>query len=96
MTVVVCYQEYHCVYGEDVEALRFLFTAMSAKAIDGFLQGIPQMIYTDNGPILKSRIVSNVVECLDIQASLTCLVGRMVGGDSSLRQVERPLDGQSS
>jgi len=28
----MCYQEYHCVYGEDVEAaLRFLFNAMTAK-----------------------------------------------------------------
>ncbi len=43
----VCYQEYHCVYGEDVEAaLRFLFNAMTAKATDGFpFQGIPEMIY---------------------------------------------------
>lgn len=45
----VCYQEYRCVYGEDVEAaLRFWFNAMSAKAIEGFpFQGIPQMFYTD-------------------------------------------------
>jgi hypothetical protein len=43
----VCYQEYHCVYGEDVEAaLRFLFNAMTAKTTDGFpFQGIPEMIY---------------------------------------------------
>ena len=53
----VSYQEYHCVYGEDVEAaLRFLFNAMSPKKIDGFpLQGIPQMIYMDNGPIARSH-----------------------------------------
>lgn len=32
----VCYQEYRCVYGEDVEAaLRFLFAAMSPKAEPG-------------------------------------------------------------
>ena len=45
----VAYQEYRCVYGEDVEAaLRFLFNAMAPKQIDGFLfQGIPKMIYTD-------------------------------------------------
>src|SRR5271166_5870078 len=44
----VAYQEYRCVYGEDVEAgLRFLFNAMAPKQIDGFLfQGIPKMIYT--------------------------------------------------
>jgi hypothetical protein len=47
----VAYQEYHGVYGEDVEAaLRFLFNAMSAKATEGFaFHGIPQMIYMDNG-----------------------------------------------
>jgi hypothetical protein len=41
----VAYQEYRCVYGEDVEAaLRFLFNAMSAKPLDGFpFQGIPQI-----------------------------------------------------
>ena len=40
----VAYQEYRCVYGEDVEAaLRFLFNAMAPKQIDGFLfQGIPK------------------------------------------------------
>ena len=33
----VAYQEYHGVYGEDVEAaLRFLFAAMAPKAHDGF------------------------------------------------------------
>ena len=32
----VCYQEYRCVHGEDVEAgLRFLFNAMSAKSVEG-------------------------------------------------------------
>lgn len=38
----VAYQEYRCVYGEDVEAaLRFLFNAMALKQIDGFpFQGI--------------------------------------------------------
>ena len=43
----VAYQEYRCVYGEDVEsALRFLFNAMSAKTKESFpFQGIPQMLY---------------------------------------------------
>lgn len=91
----VCYQEYHCVYGEDVEAaLRFLFTAMSAKAIDGFpFQGIPQMIYTDNGPIAKSRVFQNVMECLDIK-----LATHMPSGKDGRRvtarskgKVERPF-----
>jgi hypothetical protein len=64
-----CYQEYHCVYGEDVEAaLRFLFNAMTAKAQDGFpFQGIPEMIYTDNGPIAKSQVFQNVMDCLGIK-----------------------------
>lgn len=65
----VCYQEYHCVYGEDVEAaLRFLFNAMTAKAQEGFpFQGIPEMIYTDNGPIAKSQVFQNVMDCLGIK-----------------------------
>jgi hypothetical protein len=39
----VAYQEYRCVYGEDVEAaLRFLFNAMAPKADLGVaFQGIP-------------------------------------------------------
>jgi len=65
----VCYQEYHCVYGEDTEAaLRFLFNAMSAKEDEGFaFQGIPQMLYMDNGPIARSRIFQNVMEYLGIK-----------------------------
>ncbi|WOG30330.1 hypothetical protein [Endozoicomonas sp. 8E] len=51
------YQEYHCVYGEDVEAaLRFLFTAMSPKESNDFPHGIPDMIYMDNGPITRSQV----------------------------------------
>ena len=40
----VAYQEYRCVYGEDVgAALRFLFNAMAPKQIDAFpFQGIPK------------------------------------------------------
>jgi hypothetical protein len=48
----VAYQEYRCVYGEDVEtALRFLFNAMAPKPVeDGSpFQGIPTAIYLDNG-----------------------------------------------
>ena len=39
----VAYQEYHCVYGEDVEAaLRLLFRAMDTKPVDEFpFGGIP-------------------------------------------------------
>ena len=65
----VCYQEYRCVYGEDAEsALRFLFNAMSSKKIEGFnFQGIPQMIYMDNGPIAKSRVFLQVMEYLGVK-----------------------------
>lgn len=67
----VCYQEYHCVYGEDTEAaLRFLYNAMAAKSIEGCpFQGIPEMLYTDNGPISKSRVFLNVMECLGVKVA---------------------------
>lgn len=64
----VSYQEYHCVYGEDVEsALRFLFNAMAPKPQEAFaFQGRPAMIYLDNGPVAKSRLFHNVMLALDI------------------------------
>ncbi|WP_083890048.1 DDE-type integrase/transposase/recombinase [Crinalium epipsammum] len=91
----VCYQEYHCVYGEDVEAaLRFLFNAMTAKGMDGFpFQGIPEMIYADNGPIAKSRIFQNVMECLGIKLA-THLPAHKDGRRVTARskgKVERPF-----
>ena len=66
----VAYQEYRCVYGEDVEgALRFLFNAMTAKPDDGGLvaQGIPDALYCDNGPITKSRLFQRVLDCLGVR-----------------------------
>jgi hypothetical protein len=65
----VAYQEYHVVFGEDVEAaLRFLYRAMATKDIEGFpFQGIPQMIYTDNGPIAKSQVFQKVLEYLGVE-----------------------------
>lgn len=65
----VAYQEYHCVYGEDVEAaLRFLFNAMAPKPDTDFpFQGIPRMIYTDNGPIAKSAVFQRVMQYLGIE-----------------------------
>lgn len=89
-----CYQEYHCVYGEDVEAaLRFLFNAMSAKK-EGFgFQGIPQMLYTDNGPIAKSRVFQNVMECLGVKV-VTHLPNGKDGRRVTARskgKVERPF-----
>ena len=89
----VAYQEYRCVYGEDVEAgLRFLFNAMSEKI--GFpFQGIPQMIYTDNGPIAKSRVFQQVMRYLKIELRTHL----PAGGDGrrvtarSKGKVERPF-----
>ena len=53
----VAYQEYHCTYGESVEAaLQFLFNAMTAKADAQFpFCGRPACIYTDNGPVARSQ-----------------------------------------
>ena len=65
----VAYQEYHGVYGEDVEAaLRFLFAAMAPKSTEEFpLHGIPQMIYMDNGPIARSGVFHQVMTYLGVE-----------------------------
>ncbi|MBE9018558.1 IS481 family transposase [Chroococcidiopsidales cyanobacterium LEGE 13417] len=65
----VAYQEYHGVYGEDVEAaLRFMFAAMSPKlSLDLPFQGIPQMLYMDNGPIARSLVFQKVMEYLGVE-----------------------------
>jgi hypothetical protein len=64
----VAYQEYRCVYGEDIEAAsRFLFNAMAPKQIEGFpFHGIPKMIYLDNGPVARSHVFQQVMRYLDI------------------------------
>jgi hypothetical protein len=64
----VAYQEYHCVYGEDVEAaLRFLFAAMAPKSVEGFpFQGIPAMLYMDGGPIARSHVFQQVMRYLGV------------------------------
>jgi hypothetical protein len=63
-----CYQEYHHVFGEDVmTALRFLFNAMFTKNHpDCPFQGIPSMIYLDNGPVAKSKLFKKVMAHLNI------------------------------
>jgi hypothetical protein len=65
----VAYQEYHCVYGEDVEAaLRFLFAAMSPKATESFpFQGIPNLLYMDAGPIARSQVFQQVMRYLGVE-----------------------------
>jgi len=64
----VSYQEYRCVYGEEVgAALRFLFDAMNEKDDERFpFQGIPEMIYTDNGPIARSKVFRQVMGYLGV------------------------------
>ncbi|MEG3991253.1 hypothetical protein QUA13_29725 [Microcoleus sp. S28C3] len=65
----VAYQEYHSVYGEDVEAaLRFLFAAMSPKSNAELpFQGIPKQLYMDNGPIARSLVFNKVMGYLGVE-----------------------------
>ncbi|AVP87907.1 integrase catalytic subunit [Candidatus Phycorickettsia trachydisci] len=62
------YQEYHLSEGENVlMSLKFLFNAMSAKSEKSLpFQGIPAMIYTDNGPVAKSLVFQRVCKQLGI------------------------------
>ena len=72
------YQEYRCVYGEDVESgLRFLFNAMAPKENAGqALQGIPEALYLDNGPIAKSGVFNTVMERLGVRVMTHVPAGR--------------------
>jgi len=65
----MAYQEYHGVYGEDVEAaLRFLFNAMAPKSIEDLpLQGRPRLLYMDNGPIARSLVFNKVMDYLGVE-----------------------------
>ncbi len=65
----VCYQEYHYVHGEDVvTALRFLFNAMAPKKETRFpFQGIPKILYLDNGPVGKSKLFKQVMTRLNVE-----------------------------
>lgn len=89
----VSYQEYRCVYGEDVESgLRFLFNAMALKEGPG-LQGIPAAIYLDNGPIARSGVFQMVMERLGIRV-MTHLPAGKDGRRPTARskgKVERPF-----
>jgi hypothetical protein len=89
------YVEYRCVYGEDAEsALRFFFNAMASKGEEGSpFQGIPEMIYTDNGPVTKSRVFHNVMECLGVRV-VTHIPAGKDGRRTTARskgKVERPF-----
>lgn len=63
------YQEYHLSKGENVlMALQFLFNAMSSKPQQNMpFQGIPLMIYMDNGPVAKSLVFQRVCKQLGIE-----------------------------
>lgn len=91
----VAYNEYHVVYGEDVEsALRFLYQAMAPKDIEGFpFQGIPKMIYMDNGPISRSQVFRRVMDYLGIDVRVHMPRGKD-GRRTTARakgKVERPF-----
>ena len=91
----VAYQEYHGVYGDDVEAaLRFLFAAMAPKALNDFpFQGIPQMVYMDNGPIARSQVFHQVMRYLDVEVRTHLPQGK-AGRHTAARakgKVERPF-----
>jgi hypothetical protein len=65
----VAYQEYHCTYGEAVEAaLQFLFNAMTSKADPRFpFCGRPVYLDADNGPVTHSQVFQRVMGYLDIE-----------------------------
>jgi hypothetical protein len=68
----VAYQEYHCTYGESVEAaLQFLFNAMTPKTDTRFpFGGRPTALYMDNGPVAKSHVFHQVMRYLDIAVQM--------------------------
>ena len=89
------YQECRCVYGEDAEsALKFLFAAMSPKAIEGDpFQGIPSTLHLDNGPVAKSSVFKRVMESLGIEV-ITHMPADSDGNRTTARskgKVERPF-----
>jgi hypothetical protein len=91
----VAYQEYHCVYGEDVEAaLRFLFNAMAPKADERFpFCGRPHTLYLDNGPVARSQVFRQVMGYLGIEVHPHLPQGRD-GRRTTARakgKVERPF-----
>lgn len=63
------YFEYVEADGEDaLTALQFLFHAMAPKKEKGMLfQGIPKMIYTDNGSFAKSSLFKRTLSLLNIE-----------------------------
>jgi hypothetical protein len=86
----VAYQEYRCVYGEDVgTALRFLFNAMAPKpAAEGEdgdpFQGIPAALSLDNAPVAKSAVFKRVMESLGVE-----ILPHMPAGSDGRRRAPR-------
>ena len=91
----VVYQEYFLSAGENaLMGLRFLFNAMAPKKQTDFpFQGIPKMLYLDNGPIAKSLVFRRAMEQLGIQV-VTHLPQGKDGRRTTSRskgKVERPF-----
>lgn len=64
----VIYPEYHYTHGEDaVTALKFLFNAMAPKKEGSPFQGIPKVLYMDNGPVAKSTLFKRVMAFLNVE-----------------------------
>lgn len=63
------YQEYRCVYGENAEAaLRFLYNAFAAKPEPELpFQGLPTVIYMDNGPVRRAEVFQSVMGSLGVR-----------------------------
>jgi hypothetical protein len=82
----VAYQEYHAVYGEDVQAaLKFLFNAMTPKADERFpFMGRPLFLYLDPGPIARSQVFQQVMRYLGIEVRT-----HLPGGKDNRRTVSR-------
>jgi hypothetical protein len=91
----VAYQEYHCTYGEDVEAaLRFLFNAMAPKGDEcSLFQGRPVCLLADPGPVARSHAFPQVMRYLGIEVHLHPPSGKY-GRRTAARvkgKVERPF-----
>jgi hypothetical protein len=91
----VAYQEYHCTYGEDVEAaLQFLFNAMAPKPDERFVfQGRPLCLLADPGPVARSQVFQHVMRYLGIEVHLHPPSGKY-GRRTTARikgKVERPF-----
>lgn len=91
----VTYQEYFASEGENaLMALRFLFNAMAEKPQKDLpFQGIPKVLYMDNGPVAKSLVFRRTCEQLGIQI-MTHLPQGSDGRRTTARskgKVERPF-----